>query len=151
MRTQKIRLITAILVFILALILLFTGSTVLEYAILKDPYLPIGTLITWLGMISLPYAIYWGIKEIRQPSRKTTRLLSSVLKVILALAILWAPICYLLAGNLAFNFSEVEAFQGGQSAMRWFWRYSYGLPITSLGVFLAYGIHSLIRRLGRNS
>ena len=151
MSRRKICLLAALLVFILALILLFTGSPLLELEILGDPYLPAGTLITWFGMIALPAAIYWGIKEMRQPGSQITRFLSGLLKVLLILAILWAPICSLLAGNLAFNFSEVQGFQGGQTAMRMFWWYSYGLPVESLLLLLIYWSTSLTNRMGRIS
>lgn len=131
--------------------LLFNGSSFLELAVVHKPYLPFGTLITWMGMIAIPCTIYWGIKELRKPSRRRNHLFSRILKVFMILAILWAPICALLAGNLAFNFSEVEGFQGGQTAMRWFWRYSYGLPIASFVFILTYWFAAIVRRVHRNS
>ena len=151
MNKQKIVLLTSLVIFILALTLLFTGSSFLEYALITEPYLPVGTISTWLGMIALPSSIYWGSKEMRQPSSKINKVLSRLLKILLVLAVFWAPISALLAGNLAYNFSEVEPFQGGQSAMRWFWRYSYGLPIGAIVLLLIYWTTSLIKRVGRIS
>jgi len=151
MNREKFGLLASILVFILSLTLLLTGAPLLEIKILKDPYLPVGTLTTWLGMISLPCAIYWGIKELRRPTTLVNQYLSRLLKLCIVLTLVWAPVCALLAGNLAFNFSEAESFQGGQSAMRWFWRYSYGLPIASLVLLFAFGLLSIFSRLQRNS
>ncbi|WP_019038496.1 hypothetical protein [Psychroflexus tropicus] len=68
--------------------------------------IPLGTFMSWFGMIALPPSIYWGVKEFRQPTRKVTKYLSVLLKVILILGILWVPISYVLAGNLSISFSE---------------------------------------------
>lgn len=141
----------SLIMLVAALSLLFTGSPWLEIGLIEDPYLPLGTLTTWFGMIAIPLAIYWCSKTFRLPERSLDHFLSKAIKAVLLLAILWGPISYLLAGNLAFNFSEVDRFQGGQTAMRWFWRYSYGLPIASIAILLSYWIALLMRRVGRNS
>lgn len=151
MSHQKIRFIVWLFVFLSALALLFTGSPSLEYVLLKKPYLPFGTLISWLGMIALPMAIYWGSKKLRNPVNRINRFLSRILNILIVLAILWAPICFLLAGNPAFNFSEVEGFQGGQAAMRLFWAYSYGLPLICILLLLVFWLTAVVRKLRRNS
>lgn len=97
-------------------------------------------------MISLPLTIYWGIKELRKPTNGLNRILSGFLKVIIVLGILWVPISYLLAGNLSFSFSEKETFQGGQDAMRWFWRLSYGIGIGAILTLIAYWISLLFKK-----
>lgn len=151
MNRRKIFLLISLTVLVVAFILLYTGSGILEAALNNSPYIPVGTLTTWLGMIAFPLAVYWGSKGLRQPATSVRRSLAAIVKFILALAILWAPICYLLAGNWAYNFSEVAGFQGGQEAMRWFWRLSYGIPIASVLVLIAYWISALAKKLGRNS
>jgi hypothetical protein len=128
------------------IILLVTGSPLLTIAFDSDSKIPSGTLITWIGMISLPLTIYWGIEELRKPSSKLNRFLSGFLKFIIVLGILWVPISYLLAGNLSFSFSEKETFQGGQYAMRWFWRLSYGIGIGSILTLVIYWIASFIKK-----
>ena len=133
------------------LYLLVTGSPLLEKSLSSTQNIPLGNLLTWMGMIALPLSIYWGSKGLRQPDSTVRKYLSVLLKCLILLALLWVPICYLLAGNIAFNFSGTEEFQGGQIAMKWFWRYSYGLPIVTIGVLLAYWITTGIRRMGRNS
>jgi len=126
--------------------LLVTGSSLLTIALNSDETIPLGTLITWTGIISLPLTIYWGIKELRKPSGKLNRFLSGFLKIIIVLGILWVPISYLLAGNLSFSFSEKETFQGGQVAMRWFWRLSYGIGIGTILTMIIYWISLIFRK-----
>ena len=80
------------------------------------------------------------------PSRKLNRILSGLLKIIIVLGILWVPISYLLAGNLSFSFSEKQIFQGGQDAMRWFWRLSYGIGIGAILIIFTYWISLLFKK-----
>jgi hypothetical protein len=128
------------------MILLVTGSSLLTMGLDSDKSIPFGTLITWTGMISLPLTIYWGIKELRKPSSKLNGILSGFLKTIIILGILWVPISFLLAGNLSFSFSEKETFQGGQDAMRWFWRLSYGIGIGAILIITTYWISLLFKK-----
>ncbi len=124
-------------------LLLVTGSSLLTLALDKDNSIPLGTFITWVGMISLPLTIYWGVEELRKPSKRLNRILAGVLKMILILGILWVPLSYLLAGNLSFSFSEKETFQGGQLAMQWFWYLSYGIGIGALLTLFTYWVSLL--------
>ena len=66
--------------------------------------------------------------------------------LIIVLGILWVPISYLLAGNFSFTFSEKETFQGGQAAMRWFWRLSYGIGIGALLTLIVFWISLLFKK-----
>ena len=97
-------------------------------------------------MITLPLTIYWGLKELRKPSNKLNRILSGFIKTIIIFGILWVPISYLLAGNFSFTFSEKETFQGGQAAMRWFWRLSYGIGIGALLTLIVFWISLLFKK-----
>jgi hypothetical protein len=143
MNKRKIYFYSALILTIGVIILLVTGSSLLNIALNSDETVPFGTLITWIGMISLPLTIYWGIKELRKPTNKLNRILSGFLKVIIVLGILWVPISFLLAGNLSFSFSEKETFQGGQDAMRWFWRLSYGIGVGAILIISTYWISLL--------
>lgn len=129
-----------------SIILLATGSSLLTLALDNSNSIPLGTFITWTGMISLPSTIYWGFKELRKPSNKVNRILSRMLKIIIILGILWVPISYLLAGNLSFSFSQRESFQGGVDAMSWFWRLSYGIGIGSISIPIVYWITLLFKK-----
>lgn len=145
MNRRKIYFYSALILTLSVIILLATGSSVLTIA-LNDKSIPLGTFITWTGMISLPLMIYWGIKELRKPSSKLNRILSGFLKIIIISGILWVPISYLLAGNLSFTFSEKETFQGGQVAMQWFWRLSYGIGIGTILILIIYWISLLFKK-----
>jgi hypothetical protein len=146
MNKRKIYFYSALILTIGVIVLLVTGSSFLILALNSNGTIPFGTLITWTGMISLPLTIYWGIKELRKPTNGLNRILSGFLKVIIVLGILWVPISYLLAGNLSFSFSEKETFQGGQDAMRWFWRLSYGIGIGAILIISTYWISLLFKK-----
>ena len=146
MNKRKIYFYCALILTLSVIILLITGSSLLKIALNSEPTIPFGTLTTWTGMISLPLTIYWGIKELRKPSSKLSRILSGVLKIIIVLGILWVPISYLLAGNLSFSFSEKETFQGGQDAMKWFWRLSYAIGISAILTLIAYWVSLLFNK-----
>ena len=146
MNRRKTYFYSTLFLTISVIILLATGSSLLTTALDKNNSIPDGTLITWTGMISLPFTIYWGIKELRKPSNKLNTILSGFLKIIIILGILWVPISYLLAGNLSFTFSEKETFQGGQDAMRWFWRLSYGIGIGAIFTIIIYWISLLFKK-----
>ena len=146
MYKRKIYFYSALILTIGVIVLLVIGSSLLTIALNSDETIPFGTIITWTGMISLPLTIYWGIKELRKPSSKLNRILSGFLKFIIVLGILWIPISYLLAGNLSFSFSEKETFQGGQDAMKWFWRLSYGIGIGAILIISTYWISLFFKK-----
>lgn len=134
MKSNRFIFFLAIAVILLTINLFITGSTLLTYALADG--VPLGTFITWAGLIAVPTAIYYGIEELRNPSVKVIKYLSWILKLIYFLSILWVPISYLLAGNISFNFRESPTFQGGQTAMQVFWVFTYGLVISSILVLL---------------
>lgn len=146
MNRRKILFFCSLILTLIVVALLVTGSSLLTIALDHTNSIPLGTLITWAGMISLPFTIYWGIKELRKPSSGLYRILSGLLKLIMVLGILWVPISYLLAGNLSFSFSEKETFQGGQDAMRWFWRLSYGIAIGTILTLIAFWISLIFNK-----
>ncbi|GAA4806675.1 hypothetical protein [Litoribaculum gwangyangense] len=146
MYKRKIFFYSALVLTLTIITLLGTGSSLLTITLDKDHLIPYGTLTTWTGMISLPLTIYWGVKELRKPTKKLNRTLSYVLKIIVILGILWVPISYLLAGNLSFSFSEKETFQGGQLAMQWFWRLSYVIGIGAILTLIIYWISLIFKK-----
>ncbi|MHA7829792.1 MAG: hypothetical protein ACX93O_01745 [Flagellimonas sp.] len=135
----------SLIIFITVTILLLTGSFVLTEPLYNGSTIPMGTPLTWLGIMSLPLAIYFGVERFRNPT-KTYKLLSRILKFSLTLAVLWVPVSYLLAGNLSFSFSEKEVFQGGQLAMKLFWGYTYGVVILPLILLIIHWVLKLLNR-----
>jgi hypothetical protein len=148
MNSRKIYFYIASIVTLSTIILLATGSSLLTMALDNNKSIPFGTPITWAGMIALPLTLYWGVKELRKPTKNLYQILSVFLKIMITLGILWVPISYLLAGNLSFTFTEKATFQGGQAAMRWFWRLSFGIPAGSILTIIIYWISLLFKRMG---
>ena len=145
MSSSKILFIISLLIFLFSAFLLMTGSSVLLIELNKDPYIPLGTITTWLGIIAIPSSIYWGINNLRAPKRRIHKFLSFLLKLAILLAILWVPISFGLAGNWSFTFSSTPSFQGGQLAMKIFWTLSYGIPLLAISVLLIHLCLSLIK------
>lgn len=131
---------------LVCLILLVTGSPLLTQPLPGNDAFPWGTIITWIGMFCLPLSIYWGVEPLRSPQRKPYHLLAYALKILIILGLFWAPLSYLLAGNWSFSFSEKETFQGGQSAIQWFWRMSYGIGIGSVAILFTHWMLRLFRK-----
>lgn len=146
MNRRKIWFFSSLIVTFSTIILLVKAHSLMMVAMDNANSIPLGTFITWSGMIALPLSIYWGIKELRKPSKKLNKILSGFLKIIIILGIFWVPISYLLAGNLSFSFSEKETFQGGQDAMKWFWRLSYGIGIGAILTLIIYWISLLLQK-----
>lgn len=146
MNLRKIYFVIFLVCTMLSLVLLVTGSPILTIGIGANNEVPLGTFITWVGLISLPATIFFGSKELRKPNTKWNKVLAFSLKIFLILALLWIPISFLLAGNLSFSFSERETFRGGQLAMKLFWRLSYGIGIGSITVLLLYWVISFLKK-----
>ena len=125
-------------VVIFTIYLLVSGSELMTVALDNSDTIPLGSFITWAGIIAMPLMIYCGVKELRQPNNELNKTLSKLLKLIIIISILWLPISYLLAGNIAFNFSTIHSFQGGPIAMKLFWIFSYGLTISSITILVLY-------------
>ncbi|WP_445384066.1 hypothetical protein ACT6NV_08560 [Robiginitalea sp. IMCC44478] len=81
-----------------------------------------------------------GSEGLRKPHTKFGRVLKVALKGVVVLAVLWVPLCALLAGNLTNTFSEKASFQGGQLAAQLFWIYSYGLAAAPLLILVCHWI-----------
>jgi heme/copper-type cytochrome/quinol oxidase subunit 4 len=146
MNRRRIWFFSSLIVTFSTIIFLVSGSSLMMIALDDANSIPLGTFITWAGMIALPLSVYWGIKELRKPSEKLNRIISGFINIIIILGILWVPISYLLAGNLSFSFSEKETFQGGQDAMKWFWRLSYGIGIASILTIIVYWISLIFKK-----
>ena len=141
MTHNRIFFYISLLSFFSSLYLLITGSSLLTYTLDKDGSIPLGTFITWGGIISLPLTLYLGLKKLQKPIIRLHYYLSILLKVTILLSFLWAPISYLLAGNISFSFTEKETFKGGQLAMEIFWNFTYLLPILSILLLITYFVH----------
>ncbi|WP_224484037.1 hypothetical protein [Robertkochia aurantiaca] len=138
--------ITALSVTLLTLFLLATGSSLLTISLNDSGTIPLGTFITWAGMIGLSLTIYSGIRDLREPAAGIHKILALLLRFVLVLAILWVPLSYLLAGNLSFSFSQTTAFQGGQTAWKLFRYLSSIIGVGPLIILLFYGVSLIFKR-----
>lgn len=146
MKKRTIGLLVSLIIFAISLYLLVTGSSVLTLSLSDISYIPLGTFITWLGMIALPFIFYFSIRGFHQPQTKTGKVFALLLKTLIFLAVLWIPISYLLAGNMSNTFTEKGEFQGGQLAMKIFWINSYFTAAAPIVLAIAFGVYTLFRK-----
>lgn len=137
---------------LVSLYLLISGSSLLELPLGKDGGFPLGTLITWLGLIALPAAIYTGLGALHRSGNKATGWYRKIIKALIFLAASWGFACYYLAGNWAFNFSgSAPSFRGSAKAAPYFWYYTTLVALLPLLFLLVYGMHRLIWKLLRRN
>ena len=132
---KNLKLAFCLFIVTLTFTLLITGSPILTSSTPGFDHIPLGTFITWAGMIALPYSILFAIDWKKPTQSNFLKLLYRLLQLTIILAILWVPISYLLSGNLSFSFSEKSTFQGGQKAMKLFWTNSYVIVASPLLIF----------------
>ncbi len=151
MKKPKIYFFLSLCLFFLCAFLLVTASPALEYPLGENDTIPLGSFITWAGLIAMPMSIYWGSVKFRTPEGTFYKVLSTCLKVTILLALLWLPISYGLAGNMNFNFGQGSSFRGGQTAMKLFWSLSKGIPIASIFLFTLHLAVSVYRRINSDT
>lgn len=147
MSKSSVLLGVLVLLTIVVVILLTSGSSFLTVSLDTENQVPAGTFITWFGMITLPLSVFLGCGKLRNSETVFQNFLSVIIKMVIILGVLWLPFSYLLAGNIAFNFTEKLTFQGGQLAMKLFWINSYGIPALAMGVLVACLILALINEI----
>jgi len=147
MHKRKYILIVSLLILIISAVLLITGSSVLMVAVVENPYLPLGNIIAWAGIMALPSAIYFGIGSLNKPILVFEKIIKYILITIIILAVLWAPISYWLAGNFAFTFTAQPDFRGSDSASKLFWYFNYCIVVTPIICLVIFGIYKLIFRV----
>jgi hypothetical protein len=146
MTKRKILVIGVVIILVAASFLLITGSSILTKSILKNFFLPLGNLIAWAGIISLQLTIYIILNKLKRSTPVTDKILRVAIIFLIILAILWAPLCYFLSGNLAFAFTETDRFQGGQKALKFFWYFNYFLIAAPILLLVMKGILVFVTR-----
>ena len=150
MKKSKIFFYLSLAVFFFSLYLLVSASSLLTYSMGPEDTVPLGSFITWAGLIALPMSLYWGSVKFRMPEGTFYKVLSSTLKITILLALLWLPISYGMAGNMNFNFGQSPSFQGGQTAMKIFWFISFTIPSITLVLFLLHLLIPLFNSRAKN-
>ena len=146
MKHSKFWFIVSLIIFIVVGYLLISGSALLTFSLSPNANIPLGTFITWLGLVAIPFVFYFSIRRLREPQSKSDRAFALILKVLIGLAVLWIPVSYLLAGNISFSFTEKAEFQGGQLAMRLFWFNAYFTAAAPIALGITYGLYTLFRK-----
>lgn len=112
--------------------------------ILNDPELPKGTLISWACIAMLPLSIIMSIRLIRKPASKAYRFYKRVFISLFLLGASWGLVCYSLAGNWAFTFSDTGVFRGSEEAFQLIVKYTFTLISLVLFFLIIFGIHHFI-------
>ena len=118
------------LVFFASFSLLVTGSPLLVVTLSERLGLPLGNVITWLGMVALVLVIWFASPGIRAPRTRTDRFYRGAWRTLLVMAVLWPFVSYALAGNWWYSFGQRDTFRGSSDAADWFFRYSFILLIS---------------------
>jgi hypothetical protein len=124
---MRFGVITCILIIIVSASLLISGSEALGWAINKDPYIPLGNVLTWLSVIALPCSMYLGIKRVRMPQSKLDRVFKALVIVGVVFGVLWYPVSWYLADNFSGSFGGGGPFRGSARAGEYYWHYTYAV------------------------
>lgn len=125
-------------------ILMLEGLPILNEPLLKDSGFPFGTLVSWVGIVMLPFSILMGIRLIRKPTSGAYRFYNRFFWLLSMLSVPWGLVSYLLAGNWAFTFSKSTGFKGSEQAFTVFLYFTAILISLSLLFLIIFGIHHLI-------
>jgi hypothetical protein len=128
-------IILALGVFICSAWLLATASPLLLIELAPAPGLPLGTLVAWAGIVSLPVASFLGFQRYLDRDSRLSRASRYSMLCLLLLAAAWGFVSYGLAGNWAFNFSNQSgSFRGSVAAGGVFRAYTVAVVAASLFV-----------------
>jgi hypothetical protein len=141
----------ALAILVLCSSLLVLRSPILSWAIVEEPYFPMGTVITWLGLIALSATVLLSGKPAKEQSSWLEHGLAWGKWTCLAATLLWLPLSVFLAGNLAFVFDSRQGFQGSVVAAKTFWLYSFTLLVLPTALALFTFLMYLYRRFRRSS
>lgn len=143
MANKKTVYYICLLIVIATAYLLLTGSELLLAALLKEPYIPFGSLLSWLALVAIGGILKMS-SNIFPQIQWSGKWFHRISLILFIGAILWAPICAILAGNFSFSFSGKNSLQGGQFAMKTFWIYSISLASISTLLLISLYIRLLL-------
>ena len=144
MKNRRYIIFLLLVIFFGVAILLATSSSLLMVPLGN---VPAGTLITWLGLVSLPLLLVLLLRKLHKPENQVLNGFRTALFAILLLAVIWGFVAFALAGNWAFNFSSASpSFRGSVRAGVYFWNYTYAVAGLPLVFLLVYGLYGLIKR-----
>lgn len=138
--------ISGILVLLIVIIFLFFPE-VLLISIIKSTYLPLGTFITWIGLISYVSFFYY-LHQLRMISKLAVlKIIGKLFTSLRFISYFWGFIAYLLAANWSMTFyGSISVFRGSYDASLYYWGVIYGLLIIPVLLFF---ISLIVNRLNR--
>ena len=131
----------SIIYIVAVLYLLITGSAVLMEPLNHSPYIPVGTILVWFGLVTLSYSVY---RHFVKRSMNYPDLLPPIIGKYaglfsLVMSLMWGFISYRMAGNWSFEFSSTNQFQ--------IWLvYSRIVALLPIGVIIATLVSRVTRR-----
>lgn len=144
---SKTPIYISLIILISCLFLILRGSPILNIPLIKEGTFPIGTLISWIGLISFNIAIYLIFNVIHKSNRSIDMIFRFAFRSIIILASLWGFIGFLLANNWAFTFENHVEFRGGIGASQYFWIYTASLVLFPVLLILIYWFILLSKKL----
>ena len=137
------------LLLLFGLVLLLSGSHLLALPVIEGSPLPVGNLAAWLCLSMFPLSVLVGIRLIRKPVSRVYRFYRQAFVIYALLGMIWGLLCYLLAGNWAFAFSDHGLFRGSDTAFKIFVSYTAITGGLSLLTFIIFLIHHSFIHLKR--
>jgi glucan phosphoethanolaminetransferase (alkaline phosphatase superfamily) len=111
----------------------------------------LGTLVSWIGLITVTFAIYLTSNKIHRTNNSIRQIIRIVSGSTIILALLWGLIGFLFAGNWAFVFQNHDEFRGSIEASRYFWIFTASLVLLPVLLLLTVLFMLLLKKLLRRS
>ncbi|MBT8186622.1 MAG: hypothetical protein HKP38_12125 [Croceitalea sp.] len=137
-RKSKLAFWLLILVILLSVLLLISGSPILDKSLLENRELPFGNLTTAIGFLAIPLAIMNRVIANKNFPKGIRKLYVAALILASILALFWWFYGRLLSGNWSNNFINAP------KASEQFWNYTYGILLFPLSILFIYLTHVLI-------
>lgn len=130
----------SVIVFFVTAILLLTGSQLLSLELIKQPSLPLGSVITPLGMLSMTLVVF--LLSLKLPFSnfgKTAFIFSLIFSA--SLALFWLPLGRFLSGNWH------NTFVNRPEESLLFWNYTYVTVAAPIALILIVFVKSIWTRI----
>ena len=142
MRNSKLLFWISLFIFLGSLILLVTGSELLLFKIIDDPTVPLGSLTTTLGFLSLTFIVSYIVFRTSQ-SKHWNRFFYGMLSFSFILSLFWLPLGRYLSGNWS------NSFINRPDESLFFWNYTYFTVSFPLGILLLFAFKQLWMRMAK--
>jgi hypothetical protein len=140
---RKSILLLSVLTVSLVASLLISGSSLLTVPFIEDVDMPVGTILTWFGLICLSTAFLASSEPLWQ-RRGFSRWYAYALIICLVLSTFWGLSSFSQSGKWNFTFSRSSpTFVGSAEAGKIFWMISKTTASAPILIYLVYRAHRL--------